>query len=105
MRKSEISESGRKLIAVMQEVNYGRLMNVKVFDGELVFTPDSVVERDVRFGKNPEDSGYKIEKDYELKKPLADFFRHLAEIHDGEISNLEIQAGLPCLMRERRKIA
>lgn len=105
MQISEISKEGQKLIKVIKKVNYGRIMNLKIRDGNVLFTADTIWERDVRFDKSEAKTNCVPDKDYEIKKPLADFFRYLSKISDGEISKLEIQAGIPCLMRERRILA
>jgi len=105
VKKSEVSESGQILIGIMQDVGYGRIMNLKISGGNIFLTEDSIWERDVRFGRNEDKLQYPGNRDYELKKQIADFFRYISDVDEGEISRLEIQAGLPCLMRERRKIA
>jgi len=105
VKKSEVSEGAQTLIGIMQNVGYGRIMNLKISGGDIFLTEDSIWERDVRFGKTEDKHDYPGNRDYELKKQLSDFFRYISGIDEGEISRLEIQAGLPSLMRERRKIA
>ena len=104
MRSNELSVQQRKVLTLMQKVNYGRINNLAVVDGELVLSPEATIERDVKFDMSAEHSKTERE-DFVLKKKVSDFFEETAKIGDGFIRKIEIRGGLPILIQIEEKIA
>ncbi|MDD5699546.1 MAG: hypothetical protein PHH77_13110 [Victivallaceae bacterium] len=103
MRKNELSVPQWKLVELMRQVGYGRINNLTVEKGRLVFSPESSIERDLKLGAN--DSLPATGDDFVLKKKVSDFFDQLGEIKDGFIRKIEIRGGLPIQMQVTEKIA
>ena len=97
--KSSLTASRRRLLEVMQEINYGLIEGLVILDGEPVFDPPPRVVRDVRFcaenGPRPES----VIEDFALKAQVRDLFAHLDALGNGTIRRLEVQHGLPFRMQ------
>lgn len=97
--KSLLTASRRRLLEVMQEINYGLIEGLVILDGEPVFDPPPRRVRDVKFcaenGPRPEAA---IE-DFALKAQVRDLFAHLDALGNGTIRRLEVQRGLPFRMQ------
>ena len=95
--KLSSSEAQQRLVELMQDVNFGRIENLVVKDGQPVLSSPRVV-REVKFGsengRRPEAS---IE-DFALKEEVVDLFNHMDELQDGVIGVLEVKHGLPFRM-------
>jgi len=50
--KAALSPARRRLVELMQEINYGRIERLEVRDGEPVFDPPPIVLRLFLFGKD-----------------------------------------------------
>ena len=46
VNKAHLTPPKRRLIELMQDINFGRITNIPVRDGEPELTPDTVIERD-----------------------------------------------------------
>jgi hypothetical protein len=95
--KSSLSPERRRLIELMQRVNFGRIEGLVVRDGNPILDekplPRIVVE--VKFGG---DNGPRPEadsSDFSLKAQVADLFDHLARLCNGRIESLTVKHGLP----------
>lgn len=104
MRNNELSVPKQKLLTLMKKVNYGRINNLAIVDGELVLSPEATIERDVKFDMSAEHSKTDRE-DFVLKRKVTDFFEETAKIGEGFIRKIEIRGGLPILMQLNEKIS
>jgi hypothetical protein len=103
--KSNLSPDHRKLLELMQSINFGRIENILVEDGRPVITSDTLVEREIKLGgvngPRPE-----IESpDFALKQTQVELFDQIAQLEDGRISRIEVKHGLPFLMRVAQRAA
>jgi hypothetical protein len=97
-RRSSLSPAKLKLLLKMQRLNFGRIENLVITDGQPVFSPSSRVVRSVKFGgKNGPRPEASLE-DFALKDEVIELLRYVDEIRDGVINILEIQHGLPFRM-------
>jgi hypothetical protein len=98
LTKAVLSPARRRLIELMQEVNFGRIENLQIRDGEPVFDPPPTVVRHHLFGKENGPNSHRAVDNFTLKKKLAELF----EIFNGEpllfIQELIIDNGLPVRM-------
>jgi hypothetical protein len=96
--KAELSPARKKLIRTMQRLNFGRIENLAVSQGEPVFTPPPRMVREVKFGG---DNGPRPEAatgDFVLKNEVRDLLAHLDRLGTGTIHSLVVQHGLPVRM-------
>lgn len=105
LKKSHLTPSQRRLVELMQDINFGRISDLPIKDGEPMLIADTVVEREIKFsgqnGPRPE-----LEQDdFDLKQEVMVMLDHFAQISDGCVASLEIKHGLPFLMRTRTSLA
>lgn len=103
-RKSSLPVAQQRLIELMQQIHYGCIEGLKVVDRQPLLDPPPRIIEERKFGAA---SGPRREArldDFVLKAQQDELLRSLDEIGTGTIASLQIQAGLPFLMRfERRR--
>jgi hypothetical protein len=93
--KSELPEGGRRLVELMQRINFGRIENLPVRGGAPVLDPPPRVVREIKIGG---DNGPRPEarrQDFPLKEQVTELFAHLEALGDGTVEVLEVKHGLP----------
>lgn len=103
--KGGLSMSRRRLVELMQDINFGRLEDVHVCDAEPVLDPAPGIVREIKFGG---DNGPRPElhtDDFLLKSQIVEMFAHLDRVRDCHIETLEIKHGLPFRMLVREAAA
>lgn len=104
--KSFLSPGRRRLVELMQRVNFGRIEGLLVRRGEPVFddaAPPRVV-LEVKFGA---DNGPRPESgitNFALKQQVVDLFAHLDRFRDARIEALTVKHGLPFGMHVEAKV-
>ena len=98
MTKASLPPARERLVKLMQEVNFGRILEVPVRGGEPVIDRPLRVVREIKFGgeNGPRPEATKL--DFTLKAPVLELFTHMEAIGDGVIPCIEIQRGLPFRM-------
>lgn len=96
--KSSLTPPQRRLVDLMQRLNFGRIEDLHILNGEPLFDPPPRVFRDVRPGRvnGPRPEAGKA--DFDLKDEVVDLFVHLEAVGDGVIERIEVQHGLPFRM-------
>lgn len=92
---SALSPARRRLLALLQRVNYGRVEHLVVRGGEPVLEPRPRVVAEVKFGG---DAGARPEArlpDFTLKAQHVDLLALLDRLGDGVIPLLVARDGLP----------
>ena len=96
--KSSLSPGRQLLVSRMQHLNFGRMEELLVKNGEPVFDPPPLVVREVKFcaenGVRPEST----RQDFSLKMQVLELFAQMEAMGDGTISSLEVKHGLPFKM-------
>jgi len=96
--KCSLSSARKRLLELMQKVNFGRIQGLTVRNGEPVFDMPPRVVRMVKFagenGPRPEAAHV----DFVLKKEVDDLFAHLNSLDNGVIRSIEVKHGLPFSM-------
>jgi len=96
--KATLTPARKRLVELMQEINYGRIEQLHVRDGEPVFDPPPTVLRLFLFGKDNGPNESRGNDGFALKKKVAELF----EVFDRErllsIQELMIDNGLPVRM-------
>lgn len=94
----QLSLGRKRLVRQMQEINFGRIEQLGIKEGEPLFDPPPNIVREVKFGG---DNGARVEastEDFVLKTQVVDLFRQLDGISAGQIDLIEIKHGLPFRM-------
>ncbi len=94
---TDLLPSEAAFIAVMQQLGFGRFERLQIRGGELVFNPEPVTVRDIKFG-SPITIGKPSSAISELRPQIAEFFAYVRDVDAGEIRDLEIRHGLPFSM-------
>lgn len=94
--KSALPPSARRLLDMMHAVHFGSIEGLTVRDGLPVFEPAPRLVRHIKLGAD--NAPRERAADFELKAPVRDLFRHLAEARNGFVRSLEIRHGLPVNM-------
>lgn len=96
--KATLSPQRRRLVEMMQGLNFGRVEGLIVRDGEPVFDPPPRVLREVKLcaenGPRPEVG----KEEFALKAQVRGLFAQIEVMGDGVIPCLEVKHGLPFKM-------
>ena len=88
----------RRLVTLMQEVNFGRVEGIVVRGGEPILDPLPRVVREIKLcaenGPRPEVA----KDDFALRAQVRDLFAHMEAMDDGVICCIEVKHGLPFKM-------
>lgn len=96
--KALLSPERRRLLELMQEINFGWIERLTIHGGEPVFKPAPRVIRDYKFGGENGPRRELEANDFVLKKEVTKFFEQLDRLGDGRLERLEIKHGLPFRM-------
>ena len=88
----------RRLVRIMQEVNFGWIEDLPIRDGQPVFDPAPTVVRQVKFGADNLPRSESRLADFALKQHVVELFTVLDRIGDGMIRRIEVRHGLPFTM-------
>ena len=94
-RKASLSPARRRLLELLQQVNFGRLESLVIVDGEPVFDPPPRIVREIKFGG---ENGPRAElgaSDFLLKSQVIELLAFFDELQNRTIDVLEIKHGLP----------
>ena len=100
--KATLPPARARLVELMQEINYGRLEDLVVRDGEPVFDPPPRIVHDVKFCAENSPRPEVGREDFTLKAKVCDLFVQMGAMGNGVIIRLEVQAGLPFKMTFRK---
>ncbi len=88
----------RRLVKIMQVLNFGRIEGLIVRHGEPAFDPRPRIVREVKFagenGPRPESA----KEDFMLKAEVQELFAQMEAMGDGVIRCIEVKHGLPFKM-------
>jgi hypothetical protein len=93
--KAGLSPARRRLVELMQGLNFGRIEGLAVRGGDPVFDPPPRVVREVKFGGENGPRPERAAADFVLKTQVAELFQQLDLLGDGTIDALEVKHGLP----------
>lgn len=95
LTKSSLTPESAYLIELMQAVNFGRIEDLVIRDGQPVFEPAPRVIQKLKIGA---DNGARPEAgyiDFRLKGGVIELLELFARLKDGEIRTIEVRSGLP----------
>jgi len=96
--KASLTPARKRLVELMQEVNYGRIEELQVQDGEPVFDPPPTVLRLFLFGKDNGPNESRGNDGFALKRKVAELFEVFDRERSLSIQELMIDNGLPVRM-------
>jgi hypothetical protein len=93
--KSSLSEPQKRLVELMQELNFGCIERLTVRRGEPMFDPAPRIVQDIKIGGENGPRPELARNDFALRSQVTELFEHLARLGDGAVETLEIKHGLP----------
>lgn len=97
-RKKDLSSPRRQLLTLMQQLNFGRIENLVVLNGEPQFDPPPHVVREIKFGGDNEPRREVGSDDFLLKAQAVELFDRFDRLRSFHIDLLEVKHGLPFRM-------
>jgi hypothetical protein len=79
----------------MQDLNFGRLENLQIQQGDPLFDPPPRVIREIKFGGENGPRPELAREDFVLKAQVTELFDHLSNIGSGSVAMIEVKHGLP----------
>ncbi len=92
--KSSLSGARRRLVELMQHLNFGRIENLEVRGGEPVFDPAPRVVRKLKIGGENCPRPEIAREDFLLKQQTLEMLDAISQLGDGEIRVIEVKHGL-----------
>jgi len=96
--KATLTPARKRLVELMQEINYGRIEKLLVRDGEPVFDPPPTVLRLFLFGRDNGPNESRGNDGFALKRKVAELFEVFDRERSLSIQELMIDNGLPVRM-------
>ena len=98
MHMDDLSPARRRLLRLFQSINFGRVEELEIRNGEPVFSPAPRVfvelKLDVNDGPRPESH---LER-FPLREQVARFLTQIAQLNEGTVEMIEVRHGLPFRM-------
>ena len=96
--KASLTPQRKRLVKLMQGLNFGRIEGLVVCGGEPVFDPPPRIVREVKFGGENGPRPEAAKEDFALKAQVCNLFAEMEAMGDGIVRSLEIKHGLPFKM-------
>lgn len=87
----------------MQQLNFGRIEDLRVRAGEPAFDPAPRIVRKVKLGGENGPRRETALPDFWLKQQTSEMLEAIAELGDGEILSIEVKHGLPFAMEVEQR--
>jgi hypothetical protein len=96
--KSELSRGQARLISLFQNLNFGRVENLVVRNGQPVFEPPPRVVQKLKIGAENGPRPESELRDFLLKQQTVEVLDVISRIQDGRVQSIEVRNGLPVSM-------
>jgi len=103
--KSSLSHSERRLVELLQSINFGRIEGLRVRGGLPAFAPAPRVIQLLKMGGQNGPREESNLEDFWLKQPIVDLLQTIRDIGDGEVLAIEVRHGLPFTVEIERPSA
>lgn len=90
-----LSPARKKLVQQVHSLQFGRIENLRVLNGEPLLDPPPDFVREVKLGRESWPPVQPRTSDYALKSAVEDLFRELDRIGTGVVDCIEVRHGLP----------
>ncbi|MCX7428990.1 MAG: hypothetical protein NTW96_25610 [Planctomycetia bacterium] len=94
-RKASLSPARRRLLELLQQVNFGRIDCLAIVGGDPVFDPPPRLVREIKFGGENGPRPELGSPDFLLKSQVVELLAFLDEFQNGTVDVLEVKHGLP----------
>ncbi|MCZ2075995.1 MAG: hypothetical protein LC130_13480 [Bryobacterales bacterium] len=98
MQFADLSPAWQRLLRLFQTINFGRIEELEIRNGEPVFSPEPRVflelKLDTADGPRPE---RRLDR-FELRSQVERFIGQVARMKDGTVERVEVRHGLPLRM-------
>ena len=94
-RKASLSPARRRLLEVLQQVNFGRVESLAIVNGEPVLDPPPRIVREIKFGAENGPRPEISSADFLLKQQVVELLAVLDKMQNGVIDVIEVKHGLP----------
>jgi hypothetical protein len=96
--KAALTPARKRLVELMQEINYGRIEKLEIRGGDPVFDPPPTVLRLFLFGKDNGPNASRRKDGFALKKKVTELFKVFDKERSLSIRQLMVDNGLPVRM-------
>lgn len=103
--KGALSEPRKRLVELMQDINFGRLEGVRVRDAEPILDPAPGIVREIKFGGENGPRPELHADEFALKSQVVEMFAQINRLRHCHVETLEIKHGLPFRMLIREAAA
>jgi hypothetical protein len=97
-RMASLPPARRRLLALLQQVNFGRLESLIVVNGQPVFDPPPRLVHEIKFGGENGPRQKLATADFVLKSQVVELMTFFDQLQNGTIDTLEVKHGLPFRM-------
>ena len=87
--KSDLSLSRRRLVELMQDINFGRIEGLHICGGEPVLDASPRVVREIKIGGDNGPRAERAANDFLLKDQVVELLEHLSRLRNTTIEVLE----------------
>ena len=98
LTKRNLSTPKKRLLELMQEINFGCIEELVVREGEPVFKPSPRVVREIKFGGENGPRPELAADDFALKAQVVELFSYLTQLGNGKVESIDIKHGIPFRM-------
>lgn len=102
--KADLPPAGARLVELMQGLNFGRILDLAVRDGEPVFDPPPRLIRKIKIGGENGPRPEAVTADFELRKEVREMFEHLSRLGTGIVRCIEVKNGLPFMAEVEEEV-
>jgi hypothetical protein len=102
--KSTLSAARRKLVEAMQRLNFGRIEELNINNGEPTFSPPPRLIEDIKLGGETGPRSELEKKDFLLRSCILELFGHIERLGTGTIACVEVRYGLPTKITLERSV-
>jgi hypothetical protein len=95
LRRSDLLESERTLVELMEGLNFGRIEGLQFRDGKAILQPLPRVVAAVKMTGKDHKADSEIRPGSCLKHSLIELFALMRRVGDGELLLIEVRHGLP----------
>ena len=93
--KASLTSGRRRLVEMMQQLNFGRIEDLEIRSGEPLFSPAPRVVQDIKIGGENGPCPESLFPDFLLKNQIIELFEHLDRLGDATIASIDVKHGLP----------
>ncbi len=93
--KSSLTRPQQRLVELMQQINFGRIEDLLVQNGEPVFNPAPRVIRKLKVGADNSPRPEYSFDDFLLRQQTEELLSAIEQMGDGEVLVIDVRHGLP----------